>query len=202
MIPRTIHRIWLGPSPIPDDFLLYGQRWHELNPTWGVTLWHEYNLPAVHIQNRALMADLELPPAQRADILRLELLLAFGGLYVDCDVEPIAPIPDVIADCEDPVITWEDEHFACNAVMAAPAQHPFIRRLVYAVRPSMVNHADEPITVQTGPEFLTRHVKATSMKMLWLGPEWFYPYHHTAKGKPWSPTENTVAVHHWAHSWG
>ena len=39
-------------------------------------------------------------PAQRADLARFEILLRFGGVYVDTDFEALAPIQARLEDVE------------------------------------------------------------------------------------------------------
>ena len=72
--------------------------WTGHHPDWALRLWTEENLPEG--LRRPEVHELLRQPAERADILRLELLHREGGVYVDVDVEclrPIDPLLDGVA---------------------------------------------------------------------------------------------------------
>src|SRR5690606_22915753 len=100
-IPRIIHRIWLDDI-LPGVFRSWGFEWSRLNPGWSLWDWGDsgelvnLDLPRQDLRDRAR----EILPNDwkrfKADVLRLELLYEFGGLYVDMDVEPHAPIDELL----------------------------------------------------------------------------------------------------------
>lgn len=108
MIPKTIHRIWLKgndrlPSgPMPQQYVEWGERWRELNPGWTLKDWTEVTFD---LRNAPWM-DAANNWGAKSDILRYEILYKFGGIYVDCDVEPLKPIEPLI------------QHFDCFASMS------------------------------------------------------------------------------------
>ena len=98
MVPRTIHQIWLGKDPLPEDFAAYVETWRRNHPHWEHRLWTEDNLPAE--LRRPEVRERIRHPVERADILRLELLWRHGGVYVDVDFECRRPLDPFIGDAE------------------------------------------------------------------------------------------------------
>jgi hypothetical protein len=68
--------------------------------------------------------------AHRGDIMRLEVLLTYGGIYLDTDVlalrsfEPLLNISDVVMAHQD-----DDPKTACNAVIISKKNASFLRRV-------------------------------------------------------------------------
>ena len=83
-IPRIIHRIWLGGDPLRDEFDHYGDTWRNHHPGWEMRLWTEDDLPELGLTEALARGRHQ---AERADVLRYELLERFGGVYVDIDFE-------------------------------------------------------------------------------------------------------------------
>src|SRR5581483_2776119 len=79
-IPRLFHQIWLGPSPLPDEYRRYQQTWLDHHQGWELRLWTEEGLPA--------------------GLRRPELLWREGGVYVDTDFECLRSIEPLIEDAE------------------------------------------------------------------------------------------------------
>jgi methyltransferase family protein/glycosyl transferase-like sugar-binding protein len=94
VIPRVFHQIWLGPEPLPAEFEPFQESWRRHHPGWELKLWGEDNLPAD--LRRAEVYDTERQPVERADILRLELVWRFGGVYLDTDYECLRPIDGLL----------------------------------------------------------------------------------------------------------
>ena len=97
-IPRVFHQIWVGPEPLPEEFVAYQRTWLTYNPGWKLQLWTEENLPP-DLERREVYEKLRVP-AERADILRVELLWRFGGVYIDTDFECLRPIEGLLHEVE------------------------------------------------------------------------------------------------------
>jgi mannosyltransferase OCH1-like enzyme len=198
-IPRILHRIWLGPKPFSLEFAEYGRRWQSLHPTWEVRLWRDDDLPV--LQNAELY-DRVKAWSSRADIARLEILLQFGGVYADCDVQPLRPLDDLLAGAGF-VAGWEDEDRVNNAVMASVPNHPLVRAMVDGIpgRADEVGVSDPDIFA--GPGYLTDQLRAYSEQpsVRLYPPEFFYPYHYHQKWRRHERFPDAYTVHHWAHTW-
>ena len=132
MIPRVFHRIWLGPDPMPEEYVRLGQTWKRNHPDWEHHLWAETNLPTD--LERHEVYELLRRPAERADILRLELLHRLGGVYVDADLESLKPI-DPLLDSVSCFLGALDSGRVSNAVIGTVPGHPLLARAIAELRP-------------------------------------------------------------------
>lgn len=161
---RIIHRLWLG-SPMPDRYAAYGRAWAELNPGWEVHDWGAHDLPTLANQQiwdeleAGAVAPVPLPPhvaiaTQRADIAGYELVHMFGGVYVNCDIEPLRPL-----DGHLPATAWaafEDPRFLNNGAIGAPEPgHPFWAAVIAELPRRFRRMAGQPFHQVTGPYLLT-----------------------------------------------
>ena len=199
MIPRIMHRIWLGANsgdPIPAEFEDYWQRLKALHPGWQFQTWSGVPL---NLWNREAFYA-ATTHAGRSDVLRYEVLARRGGIYLDTDVEPLRSFEPLLND-DRPFAAWEDKHMICPTVMGSPAEHPATAALVAALGPWAKAHKGQPPNRQTGPYFLTAQWKDRTDVRL-LEPEAFYPIHWSDKASLGGPyPKESYAVHHWAAGW-
>jgi hypothetical protein len=168
VVPRTIHRIWLG-SDEPVWSRRFARTWQR--PGWTVTTY--YGIPAdlAPLANQRLYDEAPLIAPDhvgqlRSDILRLELLNAYGGVYVDADFECLRPI-DSLLEGIDCFMAWEvPGRFAANGIMGAEAEHPFIRALIGGLEENIERHLRvyspkrraKPNRL-SGPQYVTRMLR-------------------------------------------
>jgi mannosyltransferase OCH1-like enzyme len=95
LIPRIFHIIWVGPEKFPKEYLKYRHSWLAHNPSWKLMFWTDKNIPK--LLNQAVYDKMETY-AGKADILRLELLYTYGGVYSDADSECLKNIEPLIKD--------------------------------------------------------------------------------------------------------
>lgn len=205
MIPRYIHRIWLGGNE-PSQFRLYGQTWKDHHPNWEVVQWDGPG-ELFPLQNQDLYDDPDYwcPNGShgqfRADLLRYEILWRYGGLYVDADFECLAPVDYLIKDTK-LFAGWEvQDQWIANGFMGAEPHHPFINTLITGVRESLKRYRKNRPASSTGPQFLTRLYKRGLANDMYVVPRrYLYPYSYrdvgTPKAEPPWP-DDAVAVHHW-----
>lgn len=200
MIPKKIHRVWLGGS-MPAEFVEFGERWQALHPDWTVTTWHEDDLG--WIANRAAFDDAPLL-SSKANIARYEIIRREGGLYVDCDVEPLRAIDELLGDA-DLVVSEEHPGYLGNEFFAAVADHPVLVDAVENVSESHFARPDAISPARTGPEFWTRCVRRTCARLgitpVTLRRDQVYPYTWSQTHLRHAEFSDAWAVHHWAKSW-
>jgi hypothetical protein len=193
-IPRILHRV------VPEEPNVQADAWwakfEELHPDWELRT-HRDPLNPEDWPLTAPYWDKAANGAQFADLIRLEALLRFGGVYVDQDVEPLRPLDTLLG--VPAFAAWEDQRCVPNAVMGAIPNHPAIRACLSLMLDRLPGE-----TWQAGPGVLT-DVLPGRADVLLLPPGSFYPYHYKEKDRagedfratqPWA-----FAVHHWWGSW-
>jgi mannosyltransferase OCH1-like enzyme len=193
MVPRTIHQIWIGPDPLPDEQLPWIESWKRHHPTWEHRLWTEEDLPADPIRPEIL--ERLRSPVERADILRLEILFRHGGVYVDTDVECLGPIDELLGDDEFVGVCLKPGR-ATNTLIAAAPGHPLLERALRELRPMAVywpTSDSASIKEGVGPAFL-RRLLADYPDVKLLEPPVLFPATPEER-------ERAVGVHHMARSW-
>jgi hypothetical protein len=99
MLPRTIWCLWLqGWAHAPDLVKACAASWRRHNPGWNVRLLSRDTLAAYldPLPGRAPVAA-TLPVEALSDVLRIELLHRFGGIWVDSTVYCLRPLDGWIA---------------------------------------------------------------------------------------------------------
>lgn len=173
----------------------YRESWRRHHPDWEMRLWTDETV-----------AELELPEAyersrdhlERCDVLRIELLRRFGGVYVDCDVECRKPIDPLIEGLSAFASYQQaDRDTIQNGVMGSVPGHPAMERAASEVVKTV---GSGPITEATGPDFLTP-IFAGFADLVVFDHEKFNPY---SPVEPWRRDEefpDAYAIHHWAGHW-
>jgi mannosyltransferase OCH1-like enzyme len=150
VIPRVFHQIWVGEQPFPDDFRPLVETWARHHPEWELRLWTDENLPD---GLRPEIYELLRHPAERADMLRLELLHRFGGVYIDVDFECLKPI-DALLEGVSAFLGALDSGRVSNAIIGSQPGHELFERAVRELRPRTTYG---PIELDgTGPLLLDR----------------------------------------------
>ena len=81
VIPKTLHFIWYGPQPVPDI-----SSWRNLHPGWEIRMWREGD---ISLENQRVYDYFLARKVYHgmADVARIEILLRYGGVYMDIDTE-------------------------------------------------------------------------------------------------------------------
>jgi len=175
-IPRIIHQIWLGSS-VPVKYFGWMSSWmHWLG--WEYKLWTDEDVKSLLLYNQEFY-DESTNYGEKSDILRLELLLHFGGIYVDIDFECVNPdLFDEFNRCFDFYVGFEPiDHGTmngvykiCNALVGAAPHHPIIKNLVVNMKSNWLNHQGETAVQKSGPDYFSRSILDYEKNLL-LGPE-------------------------------
>lgn len=112
-----VHLIWLG-SDVPDK---YKKNIASYTEEYNVTLWTK----PIKLINQDLF-DRAKSYALKADIMRLELLMNFGGLYTDIDSRLISPLPIE----SDLVCMTSASGYIGNETIYSTKEHPAIVKAV------------------------------------------------------------------------
>lgn len=203
-IPRIIHQMWLPCwKQAPAQCRAYRAKWCALNPDWDYRFW---DLGAVeslvaHYGLTALWNDLKAERTiKMADMARIVVLYHHGGLYVDMDIEPIAPLACSVEigrqdnDLEHSLAAAVEQNYygidpelrLNNGFIAATAKHPALWTMIkasYAYRFS-------PVLDFMGPRALARAVRDSHIAL--------------PASRILSPSLNaeSLVVNHEIRSWG
>lgn len=145
-IPRLIHVVWVGTDPFPRRYRRYLSSWSVHNPGWRVELWTDTNRP--RLANERVYRRMAVP-AMRADVLRLELLAKYGGLYSDADSECLRPLDGLLEGAEAVGMT-NGRGNVCVATLGALPQHPAFVTLAAGVTGRVERLAARPRNARTG----------------------------------------------------
>jgi Glycosyltransferase sugar-binding region containing DXD motif len=184
----------VGPDPLPDEFAGYVETWRRNHPGWEHRLWTEENLPTDLAHPEAL--ERIRHPAERADILRLELLWRHGGVYVDVDFECRRSMEPYIGDAEfftaylKPKNVVKARERVNNAFIGSIPRHPLLGRALAELRPQEWHGFDKSAS---GSVFFNALVKQFPDVHI-LDAELIYPN---------SPAQEkaAISVHHFHRSW-
>ena len=187
-IPRVFHQIWVGPDPIPEEFAGYRETWARHHPEWELRLWTEENLPTDLERKEAY--ELLRQPAERADLIRLELLYREGGVYVDVDFECLRPIEPLVGEVEF-FAGLRKPRRVNNALLGCIPGHRVLARAIREIRPRTTYGPVDK--TGTGPLFW-RKLLRDYPELTIFQPEVFYP--DTVEER-----RHAYAFHHQARTW-
>jgi mannosyltransferase OCH1-like enzyme len=95
-IPRVFHVVWLGPSDFPKSSVKNIQAWIDRHPGWTFKFWtdQERSPPCkgMEVVRVGAVPDVYHQSdnfGEKSEILRYEILLREGGVYVDHDTTPL-----------------------------------------------------------------------------------------------------------------
>lgn len=211
MIPRILNQIWIGPLPPPQACM---DTWREKHPDWTYILWTSEKAPigqgydpekgkfvveaGTEWHNQKSIDAIEGWEG-KADLMRMEILLAMGGIYVDADSICVRKLDDHFL--QHPCwATYENEKcrpgVITNAFMGAePGQD------LFADMVTKVPYRDlkEPAWKAVGPTFLTE-VAAKHPELAIYGSKAFTPLHFS--GTPGQGDIATYARHEFHNTLG
>ena len=161
-IPKIVHQIWLG-SPVPEKYFAWMRSWAEWNG-WEYCLWTEEEVKTLLLYNQDLYNQ-STNYGEKSDLLRLELLLHFGGVYADVDFECVnRDVFDELHRSFDFYIGFEPidhgtingTYKICNAIIGACPHHPIIKNLIIAMRSNWQACNNQTAVQKSGPDYFSR----------------------------------------------
>lgn len=195
-IPHLIHQIWIGTRQPPCvwldtwrlDFMnSFSKPTKKQQKEWTYRLWDNDSVVDMPMLNRDIF-DAESAPQCQADILRLEVLYEYGGVYIDADI--VSTVRDLrpalqAANETGFMITYEpdtkDKPYSIlgNSLIAVTPKHPLVLMLMSYIR--QVYPEKRPfygVEWVTGPLTYTKVLVHTEMPMTVPRSEDFYPAFH------------------------
>ncbi len=141
-IPRLIHHVWLEDGEPGPAERARRRSWRLRHPGWECRLWTEATLPD---DLRPEVYERLRSPAERTDVLRLELLRLHGGVCVDFGIECLRPAGELLAG-RDTAVSTTAPGAPSTAVVAAVPGHPLVGRALAELRPREIYGYDGDAT--------------------------------------------------------
>lgn len=194
VIPKILHSCWFGKREKSDLFRRCRESWNEYAGDWQIVEWNESNI--LHQCNffRSVMERDE--PVKGADFARLIGVYRMGGVYLDMDIELVAPLSKVLDEGRDHFFVKQKDGMVNSAVFGATPQNEIVKQLVSNF-PSRED-GSQWTSVDLGPRYFTKTLRQVRINC--LPTESFYPYDFT-EPDPGHYGQSTIGVHRWAGSW-
>lgn len=206
-IPKIIHQIWLG-SPVPESFKGLMQAWVDnyVGRGWQYRLWTDADIEDFGLYNKEFY-DATTNYGVKSDILKWEIIYRYGGVYVDVDYEPLAPLDQLHEYYSFYVgIQPLDAQFVQlgAALFAAIPGHPILKHCIETIKDDWHHHGAPK---KTGPVHFTKSFYALAgkngSKDIALPASYLYPLGclETKLDYDTWKRNGAYAIHHWAKSW-
>lgn len=174
-IPRILHQIWIGSPPpawVRRTWATWDVFMEEHHGDWTIQRWTDNSLDSVgsaHPLVRTLRAAgrVGMTPRGTADLLRVQAVSLFGGLYFDSDTVPLQPLDRFVGDRGGWIGTaprTEGTRTIANASFGFPAGHPFLGRVWEYAEDALARgvHSDSHIA---GPHAWRKVLSSTSASL-------------------------------------
>jgi len=209
MIPKIIHQIWIGKKPMSNECWGFIDQWKHMYPDYRHIFWNTEI--GIIPQSKYNYFTSEYPIALQADILRYEIILRFGGIYVDVDTEPLKKLENSVLDCK--FFSGEQPNGQINiAIFGAEPYSELMKDVCASVDSNITDKLNggckmEYVDQLTGPEFFTRkcnpYLKTSGYHF--YAPKYFYPYNFDEMHRRHEDFKTTspeaYSVHHWQKNW-
>ncbi len=223
-IPHIFHQIWVGGKPLPEKYKKWQKTW-ESTPGWTYKLWTDADVETFDFATKErYLAEKNM--GARADILRLEILFRFGGVYVDTDFECLKPeafaVLNSTYDFYCGITPLDRATFVvANGLIGSISGHPVLKACLDSLATQTTIKRSSFAIVNNGPGLLTqmvlRHAN-TGYRDIIFPPTFFYPLGvEQMLRKPYASMADTnekleklkrdtvkpesVAIHWWDGSW-
>lgn len=131
MIPRIFHRVWVGNSPIPDEYNEYWKKWQLLHSKgWQFINWDNDKIKQLSLYS---LIQKVTSNAAKSDIARYEIIYTYGGIYLDCDMDCYQSIDSLIEENDEFIVCNQIDDFSCvcsNSFFAAKTQHRILKNAI------------------------------------------------------------------------
>lgn len=205
-IPKIIHYCWFGSGELSPEYLTYMETWKKYCPDYEIKLWNENNYDITKNQYMRQAYEKRMW-AFVSDYARVDIVYKYGGIYLDCDVELLKPLDELLGT--DMYCGFEN----CNCIslglgFGAIPGHPYLKALLNYYEQLKFVGDDEKINLTPCPAYQTEVItqfgivpenKFQQTNNITVYPtEVFSPYSYWGIGKV---TDKTYSIHHYSGSW-
>ena len=136
------------------------ESWAKLHPNFKFMLWNNTNIQNLKLNeaNSRLLQSLT-DPRSLSDILRLQIVYEYGGIYIDMDIIPVKNIERLIPTNVSCFAFLESPDVVNNAIIGSSRKGQFVDRLLRDLADWAILHHGREAWQVTGPKFLTHAVR-------------------------------------------
>ena len=127
MIPRIIHYCWFGRGEYPETIQKCIDSWKQMDDTYEFMLWNEdsYDISRYSFIREAYEAK---QYAFVSDMVRFDVLMRYGGVYLDTDIEIVRSFDDVLE--KGVVLSGDESGNLDGSFIAGEKGHPFFAEML------------------------------------------------------------------------
>lgn len=208
IIPKTIHYCWFGRKELPDKYRKYIESWKKYCPDYEITEWNESNYD-VHKNRYCSQAYAKRKWAFVSDYARLDIILKYGGVYLDTDVELLKNIDEMLKN--EAFCGFESEQYVNFGLgFGAKKDHAIVNEIKdyydnmqFVLENGQINQINCPV-IQT--EVMKKHKLICNGKFQVIDGMAVYPERILCGMSPFSfriekKPVHTYAIHHFEGSW-
>lgn len=207
MIPKIIHYCWFGDE---KPFLVKKciKSWRKWCNNYQIIEWNEnnfdvsqsvYSQEAYELKHYAFLSD----------YIRMAVLVKYGGIYLDTDVELLHSLDDLLRHSA--FMAAEDDFYVASGLgVGAEAAHPFFIKMLGFYKNIHYRFEDGTTNDKTSPVYITEELvrmgyRHMGNKIRYIGGITIYPKEYFSPSTFWEPTpmitDHTYAWHHGMASW-
>lgn len=207
MIPKVIHYCWFGRNEKPQVVLECISTWRKFFPGWKIIEWNEDNYDLSGIQYIEDAYKLK-KWAFVSDLVRLDVLYKYGGIYLDIDVDFIKPLPDVFLSYKGFMGFEYTKTIAPGLIFGVEKNNSFVKMILdsydgerfYYNKNGIYKTINTRITEALCKQGLIRNNKYQVVGDFHIFPSEYFCGYNTDIREP-EITENTICWHHYLGSW-
>lgn len=213
-IPKKVHFIWVGKKPLIEPYKSCIEGWKKLLVGWDVRVWTNKDITKENFRNASLIHRVE-KPAQKADLMRVEIVQRHGGFYIDADFKPLKSLDEFlkIVPTKTTFVCACDilDSQVCNEFFASVPNHKFLNAIVdkFSTYTYNNNRNDrrnikfKSILTTTGPKFFNTFIDRSQDTVFDTPRKYFFsfPFKQRSNLKSFKPPPDAIAYHLWCHSW-
>ena len=152
MIPKIIHYCWFGGKPLSEDTKTCIDSWRRHCPGYEIREWNESNFDVR--ENTYCREAYEAKKwAFVADYVRLWVVLHYGGMYMDTDVEVVRSMDSLLGHTV--FMGFESDHAVSLGTFGAEKHNSVIRKFLSAYDTRQFCRPDGSLDMTTNLRIIT-----------------------------------------------
>lgn len=207
MIPKIIHYCWFGKNPKPKLAEKCIKSWRKYCSDYEIIEWNENNFDVEAAPLYVQQAYAAKKWAFVTDYVRLYVMVKYGGIYMDTDVEVIKKLDRFLIN--EAFSGFEDEKRIPTGIMACKKNFPLFKEFMSYYDTAEFYKRDGSLDLTTNVEIMTKICLSRGLELnnrfqeiegFALYPrDFFCPINYSDKKK--CITKNTVTIHWFSGSW-